>query len=457
MEDHHLSTTAIQKLIDSHLPSSLRTCTQRQQRDDAQTGAAAGARAATALTKDHPFADARIGEARAALAAFDQARHDHLLVLRKREVELAAELAAVNGKDRIDAEDQFREAQDELSRQQGPQSVRYQEAEQARHEARTDYDRIKAEVGRPVQVTPLRKIVFMVAVGILLLGELPVNQRAFDVVVGEAPVFTALLALLTGVVLLAVSHAIGKGLKQMRYKSKRERQLTLGLVAAGGLLLGAIVYMLAVARSALVLFLHDMANQSGGGAIVGGTGGMDAAPVIDLFAEIMTTGLKTEGMIMALLNVGLIVFAILLSYGRVDSHPYFEQAADRLRKTQKIFTKIDRAWQSRLAELTKAHKAKVAGFERRGRDLEVELGRLLSDIEAAEKSIVAVLGTVSETIAARIRAYHEGWAGAGGAVSSDARTNGDPAYIHATLQEALLDASVTRAHGGSRTRGSHAA
>lgn len=443
----------INQILDACIDSGLRTMDERQRREDVRTGRTDGARAQEDLGAVHPFANGRIAQARAAIATFDKSRREHLHDLRSREHELVGELERVTGPDLDDAREKMREDLDGLRRASGDLSIGWKTAEQAQHDAKTDRDRLKASLGRPIRIPPVAmRWLYYPALAFLAVAETPLNARAFDVVLGEAQGYAYILALVTGIVLIGLAHAVGKAWRQIGHASRAGKIKTVITSILSMIFVGGLLYMLALARGAMTAFDQAMSQGPLGGGIFDGAG--QGMPVMEIVRTVMANGLQQDGAVLLMVNLGLILLGLLLSYFRYDPHPDYERLETLARKTAKVFDKMVKAYERKRVEIEKRHKAIIDGLQRRAEQLAEQIDRLNADITAAEQILVNVLNTMTQTLSARLHAYNEGWAAAAttARITQAALALADLETIRSNLMEALGHDDALRAAGRGTTR-----
>ena len=76
----------------------------------------------------------------------------------------------------------------------------YEKIEEDLKNAKDDYERIRAELNRPL-LTKFERV-YMPFLAILAVAEVPINRQAFELFFSEAPAVILVLALATGIMLV---------------------------------------------------------------------------------------------------------------------------------------------------------------------------------------------------------------------------------------------------------------
>jgi hypothetical protein len=212
-----------------------------------------------------------------------------------------------------------------------------------------------AEERLPRYAHPLFYWPFM---GVLAILEAPLNRLSFELFFTESPLWSFFVALMCGVLLIALAHFLGLGICRFRY-NRTVAQRALGRKAGGGLIvqllilaavIAAICYGIAILRQGYLLYALQ-ADTSFADALAQQNYSQAAALVL-------SAGLRVEGVVFLVINLGVVVvgaFAAMLCH---DPHPNF-QAIDIALKT----AERDLAFQERVLGEAMAREQRRYGAE----------------------------------------------------------------------------------------------
>ncbi len=297
-----------------------------------------------------------------------------------------------------------------LRRELGPEAAPYRQAAARSEDGQKALRAIRAEVNaRPLRSQPHLLYLFIMAV--LALAEVPVNRAAFELTFREEPVFSLLLAMAVGIVLIFFAHVIGLILRQWP-RRPRLGAVALRLGALGVILaaVGAGIYFMARMRQAymrLTAAENDGFAQRLQEALRGG-----ARETVQVMQDLP---LSFGDWTFIAINILLFLFGIAASFLRHDPHPDYEKAMRESQRADKGFARHERRYATALSEET-------ARYEERKRALETQMSDLRATIAAVSDQTVGIarhcqasLQMVAQTIRTRCGNFVDGYNAAGAA------------------------------------------
>lgn len=237
----------------------------------------------------------------------------------------------------------------------------------------TRWDDINSEVERlPRYSSGLFYWPFMAVLSVL---EAPLNRLSFELFFTESPLWSFFVALMCGVLLIALAHVFGLGICRFRYNISSLHRVT-GRRRSGAsivsqllfqaALIFAMCYGIAVLRQGYLLF-----------ALGGDTSFADALEqenYTQAAALVLSAGLRVEGVVFLTINLGVVavgVFAALLCH---DAHPDYQDIDLKLKTLRK-----ELAFQERvLGEAMAKEERRYAAAELKVRNTPVA-ARILPD------------------------------------------------------------------------------
>jgi len=188
-------------------------------------------------------------------------------------------------------------------------------------QAASNYEALKAAERRePVFWRAPFSWIYLLLLAGLALAEVPINRLSFELFFAEDPQTLVLVAILVGVVLMALAHPTG--LIMRRYQHAKKTSGATGSVVALTVLIVLIVgmcYGISIFRQAY-LNLQNTPDAS-----------LETMVNADNFFEAaahawsLNPTLETVGWIFLAINLGIICIGVFFSFFRHDPHPSFEQ------------------------------------------------------------------------------------------------------------------------------------
>ncbi len=195
--------------------------------------------------------------------------------------------------------------------------------------------------------------------GVLAVLEAPLNRLSFELFFTESPLWSFFVALMCGVLLIALAHFLGLGI--CRYRFNRDAaQRNAGMQNAGaGLvlqllllaaLIGLICYGIAILRQGYLLY-----------ALQTDTSFADALAQQDYSqaaALVLNVGLRVEGVVFLVINLGVVAVGIFAAMLCHDPHPNFQAVDVALKAAER-----DLAFQERILGEAMAREERRFGAE----------------------------------------------------------------------------------------------
>lgn len=256
--------------------------------------------------------------------------------------------------------------------------VRVHESQKKVDEVETLWEDIRSEVERlPRYSSGWFYWPFMTVLAFL---EAPLNRLSFELFFSESPLWSFFVALMCGLLLIALSHFFGLGICRFRYNMTALRRATgkrrsgvsvIGQLLIQGSLILAICYGIAILRQGYLLFALggdtsfaqalEQQNYSGAAALV------------------LNAGLRVEGLVFLIINLGVVgvgIFAACLCH---DPHPDFQEQDQKLKASRK-----DLAFQKRIfAEIMAKEERRYAAAEMRHHERSA-MGRALPNFSQSD-------------------------------------------------------------------------
>ena len=298
-------------------------------------------------------------------------------------------------------EEQKRDAEQLFETKEGRNSSEYEKIEEDLKIAKDDYERIRAELNRPL-LTKFEKV-YMPFLAILALAEVPINRQAFELFFSEAPAVILVLALATGIMLVFFAHSLGHLIKENsgpENKSKMSAQTIAGI--------SAILAVTAVLMYFLAVMRQSYANVSKGADETFGELFSDGQ-TLELFQDSLFQPLSGEGISLLVLNFSIYFAGILASFFRHDANPNYEKITKTFNKLRDKMASKKEKIERHLSEIQATHNKKMEALGNRRQNLlqniqsmQDELVRIKSEKESDYKTVIANINTI-------LKAYEKGY------------------------------------------------
>lgn len=294
-----------------------------------------------------------------------------------------------------------------IRREVGPDSAAFKDAKAQAEDAQKGLRDVRAAVGgRPLR-TQMGWWYYLLMAALTLI-EVPVNRASFELTFREEPMFSLLLALAVGGVLLYFAHLIGLLLRQWP-EHPTKAQITVRAVSFAGLvgLVGSGIYFLARMRQSYMM-LVTQENAGFGSRLqdaIQGASGASPQPV-SLLANIpFGTG---DWMFIAV-NALLFTFGVTASFLRHDPHPDYEKMTIKSRKADKHLAKMEGRFEEKVAEEKNRFDTIRRGLDTQMAELKAAL-TALSDQEFRIKGhMESARRIVAQTIRSRCAAFADSY------------------------------------------------
>ncbi|TPG52289.1 hypothetical protein EAH89_18800 [Roseomonas nepalensis] len=283
-----------------------------------------------------------------------------------------------------------------LRRSIGPESEVYKDAAARVDDAGKDLRKVQSDVGsRPLRIQ--FGWLYYVIMGVLALAEAPINRAAFELTFREEPLYSLLLAMAVGIVLIFFAHLIGLILRRWPDKP-RVSQI---IVRVGGMavllsIAGLGIYFIARMRQT---FLRLTSAESEGfgsrlqEALQGGPG--------QVVAIVTDAPFSVGDFAFIAINLLLFVFGIAASFLRHDPHPDYEKAVKAKTRADKVKLKLDTRYQGKVADEVSRFEVRKRGFETRINSLQTSLTAIANDEDMVRSHLVRATGLAAQTVHSR--------------------------------------------------------
>lgn len=303
-------------------------------------------------------------------------------------------------------EEQKRDAEQLFESKEGRNSSEYERIEEDLKDAKGDYERIRAELNRPL-LTKFERV-YIPFLAILALAEVPINRQAFELFFSEAPGVILVLALATGIMLVFFAHTLGHLIKE---NSGPENKRKMSAQTMAGI--GAISFVTVVLMYFLAVMRQSYANVSKGADETFGDL-FSEGESLELFQDSLFQPLSGEGISLLVLNFSIYFAGILASFFRHDSNPNYEKITKNFNKLRDKMASKKEKVENQLSEIQAIHNKKMEALGNRRQNLlqniqsmQEELLRIKSEKSSDHKTVIANINTI-------LKAYEKGYRGASG-------------------------------------------
>lgn len=202
--------------------------------------------------------------------------------------------------------------------------------------------------------------------GVLAILEAPLNRLSFELFFTESPLWSFFVALMCGVLLIALAHFLGLGICRFRYNRDAAQRSAGRQTAGAGLILQLFVlaaliaficYGIAVLRQGYLLYALQ-ADTSFADALAQQNYSQAASLVL-------SAGLRVEGVVFLVINLGVVavgVFAAMLCH---DPHPNFQAVDIALKAAERDLAFQERILGEAMAREQRRYGAEVLKLRRR--------------------------------------------------------------------------------------------
>ncbi len=282
--------------------------------------------------------------------------------------------------------------------QEGNQSSKHQKLEEDLQSAKTDYDRLRSELNRPV-LTKFEKFYFPFLL-VLSLAEIPVNRKAFALFFGGEGYVLLLLAIAVGAMLVFFSHIVGHLIREAGSSDspKNLRFKQYSGIGSISIVIIILVYILALMRQKLA----DV--EKAGGTfeeLISNGAGQN-------FQEALFTPLGTDGAILLVLNMTIIAAGIIASFFRHDPHPYYEKVSKTYNKFRDQSFQMKQKVEDELNNIQEKYNKKLESIRNREQNLNKDRDNLLKEVEAIQENDKEDFKNVINSVDRLIIAYQTG-------------------------------------------------
>jgi hypothetical protein len=397
-----MSDQRLQQIANASLSGYLRYSTGDRRADEA-TGRRHGA-AGEPKPNDREclYYTGLVGQAKAALAAYERDRAE-LVQAKDREADQLARESDENYQKRKAAVLEERaSAIAALDKTIGPRSSRMQAAAEQQAEARARSAQIEADLGRPLRTSMVPVYPFVLLV--IAIAEIPINRLAFELFFQEAPVVSLFLSFAVGLLLAFFAHQAGLWLRQATsYKTLGGKLGHLaGVVLILAIALPLIYFIAAMRQHYLALIEAEAANDFGALLRQGLEGGLGSA------REVLSVELGGPGWTLLILNLALLVVGAIISFVRHDPHPDYEAAVTRAERAQRRLNRLRSAYERQEAKLSRQYDERISTLDRQLVRIENELELAKRTLQQAAAHRPQMIRAVAGTLVQRFGAYRLG-------------------------------------------------
>jgi len=342
----------------------------------------------------------RVGQAKAAITAYDRHLHD---VREQLELDIASREQELNEGYLGQKESVIhaKEAALENLRQEcGANSEGFRQLYNVQEEKKENYRRVELRLNRPLQVHFVR--VYLLMLFVLAILEAPINKLAVEFFFQESPLLAMILALTVGVVLISLAHFVGVLLRQGRhYRSKSGLKSYLGGLAVILGAAGSMIYLISTLRQQYVNFVSQEQQQDLAQLLL-------SDGVSGLFERSIQTELGIAGLTLLVLNVSIFLLGVLFSFLRHDPDPDYERVTVERDRAVSNLVAYRNDFEQRATGLQREFDEKITYLDKKSLDLEADIRELHSQRESLEVQREHDLNLVIDVLRQQILAYQSG-------------------------------------------------
>jgi hypothetical protein len=241
---------------------------------------------------------------------------------------------------------------------------------------------------------------------VLACAEVPVNRPAFELFFRETPLLATLVASLCGLILVFLSHAGGKVLRQFHYyAAKSTPAAPLFSLCMIFLIVLVLAVGLALLRQGYVDFILNRAANPGFAAM------LEQGEYRAAIFQVAANGLRADGYVFLTINLAIVAVGVIASYYKHDAHPFYEKIDRGLKAERQRLAEIQATHAEKEAQLTSRYNDAMRGVLRNISDSEARLTKLEADLLNKDKERQADLETVRMVMRRRVLGYREGFCG----------------------------------------------
>ena len=298
--------------------------------------------------------------------------------------------------------EEAKRAEEELFQsKEGRNSSEYEKIDEDLRIAKSDYEKIRAELNRPL-LTKFEKV-YLPFLVLLSFAEVPINRQAFELFFSESPAVILVLALAVGIMLVFFAHTVGH---LIRENSSRED--TSG-VPVGPILGGlSVLSVTAILMYFLAVMRQSYANLSKGASTFDDLFA-DGGIALDVIQDSLFQPLSSEGVSLLVLNFSIFFAGILASYFRHDPHPNYEKIVrthDKLRN--KMVIKKERI-ESALNKIQSKHNKKIDSLSNRRKNLLENIDRYSEELRNLQEQKNSDFNTMVANLNYLVASYEKGY------------------------------------------------
>lgn len=242
-----------------------------------------------------------------------------------------------------------------VNEKSGPLSRPYLTLEAQLHKDKSEHERIKTALRRPIAMMHVRPVLLLLIGIILALLEAPANKFLFDVALQSSGFVSYAASFGTTAFLLILAHFAGSGLRQS-WSEMRRRVLVWNvfIFLLGTIVALTIIGVLTVARAAF-------ANESGSiGDLLGNVRGH--IENLGPFGALLQALSDPSALVLACINIGGIVTAFMLAFFSHDPDRDFDHVHRAVAAGEKKLTKIHAAYLKDRARIIADHAPHLIGY-----------------------------------------------------------------------------------------------
>lgn len=304
--------------------------------------------------------------------------------------------------DEIKNLEEKKRADDELFEgKQGRNSSEYKKIDEELAMAKSDYEKIRAELNRPLLIKFER--VYLPFLAILAIAEVPINRQAFELFFSESPAVILVLALATGIMLVFFAHSIGHLLKENTGPENTGKMTgyTIGGMAAIASVTGILMYMLAVMRQSYA-DVSKGADETFGDLFSGDQS-------LEVFEESLFQTLSGEGISLLVLNFSIYFAGILASYFRHDPNSNYEKITKNHHSLRDKMAKKKEAIDEHLNKIQSVHNKSLQTINTRRKNLSEGVAALKDEVSTLQAQKTSDKKTVIANLNTLFKAYEKGF------------------------------------------------
>lgn len=351
-------------------------------------------------TKFSGFMQDTIVAAKSQWSRYEASLNDSESTLTKQKTEHEYSINTDIPDDMANLEEKKRQNETLFESKEGKNSSGFIRIEEDLRTAKSDYDKIRAELNRPL-LTKFEKI-YIPFLAVLAFAEVPINRSAFELYFSSTPAVILVLALAIGCMLVFFAHSLGHLIKERTDHTtsiSNNSNSTIGILSIV-IVTVILMYFLAVMRQSYI-------------AISKGAETFDElftdTSKFDVFQDNLFQPLNSDGVGLLVLNFSIFFAGILASFFRHDSNSHYEKISSTYNKLRDKMAARKEKVEKRLSEIQEVYNKQLEILSNRKQNSSMQLGEINEELLKIFNQKSDDLKTVNANIERLLNSYESGY------------------------------------------------